>query len=69
MSKRDIFDYEPGISEEETDHRFREAVRLAKEKSRISGKTTCEYDREKGMAYLLYPNGHREYRTPGQRRS
>lgn len=50
----DGFDYELGISEEETDRRFREAVRLAKEKSRIMGKTTCEYDRERGLAYLLF---------------
>lgn len=60
----DGFDYELGISEEETDRRFREAVRLAKEKSRIMGKTTCEYDRERGLAYLLYPDGHREYPEP-----
>ena len=63
MNKTDEFDYELGISEEETDFRFREAVRLAKEKSRITGKTTCEYDREKGAAYLLYPDGHRVYPT------
>lgn len=55
------FDYELGISEEETDYRFKEAVKLAKEKSRITGKTTCEYDREKGKPYLLYPDGRREY--------
>ena len=57
------FDYDFGISEEEEDFRMREAVRLAKEKSRIRGKTTCEYDKEKGMPYLLHPDGRREYPT------
>lgn len=60
----DNFDYEFGVSEEEQEFRFREAIRLAKEKSRIMGKTTCEYDREKGKPYLLYPDGHKEYPTP-----
>lgn len=59
----DNFDYEFGVSEEEQEFRFREAIRLAKEKSRIMGKTTCEYDREKGKPYLLYPDGHKEYPT------
>lgn len=57
----DDFDYELGVSEEEQEYRFREAIRLAKEKSRIMGKTTCEYDREKGKPYLLHPDGRREY--------
>ena len=50
-----------GMTEEEVDFRFREAVRRAKEKSRIMGRSTCEYDMEKGLPYLLYPDGHREY--------
>lgn len=45
------FEEDLGISEEEVDFRLREAVRRAKEKSRIMGKTTCEYDKEKGMPY------------------
>lgn len=59
----DDFDYEFGISEEEQELRFREAIRLAKEKSRIMGKTICEYDDERDEPYLLYPDGHREYLT------
>lgn len=58
---KDNFDYELGVSEEEQEFRFREAIRLAKEKSRIMGKTTCEYDRERGKPYLLHPDGRREY--------
>ncbi len=49
------------ISEEEELFRMQEAIRMAKEKSRIMKKTTCEYDEEKGVAYLLFPDGHREY--------
>ena len=57
------WDDEWNISEDEVMHRFREAVRISKEISRIKGKPTCEYDAEKGMAYMLYPDGHREYHT------
>ncbi len=63
------FEEDLGISEEEVDFRFREAVRRAKEKSRIMGKTTCEYDREKKAPYLLYPDGHREYPTLNEGKS
>lgn len=59
---RDItFEEDLGITEEEVDFRFKEAVRLAKERKRIMGKPTCEYDEEKGEPYFLYPDGHREY--------
>lgn len=61
MVINDNFDYELGISEEEVDFRFKEAVRLAKERKRIMGKPTCEYDVEKKAPYFLYPDGHREY--------
>lgn len=57
----DTFDHELGMTEEEVDFRFKEAVRLAKEKSRIMGKPTCEFDRELMQPYILYPDGHREY--------
>ena len=57
------WDDEWDISEEEVMNRFREGVRISKEVARIKGEPTCEYDEEKGMAYLLYPDGHREYHT------
>lgn len=60
MEKRDKF-YGMELSAEETERLFVGAVRAEKEKSRRSGKTTCEYDREKGRAYLLHPDGSREY--------
>lgn len=59
----DDFDYDLGVSDEELEYRFNEAIRLAKEKSRIMGKTTCEYDDDKDKPYLLYPDGHKEYPT------
>lgn len=61
MDKDLSFEEDLGISEEEVDFRFREAVRLAKERKRIMGKPTCEYDVEKKAPYFLYPDGHREY--------
>lgn len=60
------FEEDLGITEAEVDFRFREAVRREKEKSRIMGKPTCEYDMEKGVPYLLYPDGHREYSIPSK---
>ncbi len=63
MVKDIEYEYDLGITEAEMDFRFREAVRRAKEKSRIMGKSTCEYDEEKKVPYLLYPDGHREYLT------
>ena len=57
------FDYDFGISEEEEDARIRNSIRISKEISRIKGNPTCEYDKEKKAAYLLFPDGHREYPT------
>ncbi len=64
MDKDLEFEEDLGISEEEVDFRFREAVRLAKERMQIMGNPVCEYDREKKAPYLLYPDGHREYSIP-----
>lgn len=55
------YDEEWGISETEIEERFREAVRLSKERAKIRKEPTCEYDDEKGKSYLLFPDGHREY--------
>lgn len=51
------------LSEKEIERRFIEAVRTDKKRSRVNGKPTCEYDREKGKAYLLFPDGRRVYYT------
>ncbi len=57
------YDEEFGMTEREVDFRFQEAVRISKEIARIKKQPTCEYDREKNMSYLLYPDGHRVYPT------
>ncbi len=57
------YDEEFDMTEDEVMFRFREAVRISKEISRIKKQPTCEYDAEKGLAYLLYPDGRKEYPT------
>lgn len=57
------YDEEFDMTEAEVDFRFGEAVRIQKEIARIKKKPTCEYDYEKRMAYILYPDGRREYPT------
>lgn len=57
------YDEEWDMTEDEVMFRFNEAVRIAKEVAQIKGEPTCEFDMEKRMAYLLYPDGHREYNT------
>ena len=50
-----------GISDEELTWRFKEAVRIDKEIARIKGLPTAEYDVDTKRAYLLYPDGRRDY--------
>lgn len=50
--------------EDISESRMREGVRIAKSISGVLGKPTCEFDRKTGKAYLLYPDGHKEYYSP-----
>lgn len=50
-----------GVSDDEFLYRFQEAVRIQKEISRIKGCPIANYDADKRMAYLEYPDGRREY--------
>ena len=50
-----------GLSEEELDRRFREAVRLADEAKRVMGVPLPRFDVDTKRAYLLYPDGSKEY--------
>lgn len=50
-----------GVSDDEFLYRFREAVRIQKEISRIKGCPTTNYDYEKKATYIEYPDGRREY--------
>ena len=57
------YDEEFDMTEDEVMFRFNEAVRIAKEISHIKKLPTCEYDAEKRMAYVLYPDGRKVYPT------
>lgn len=61
MENKDKFDQITKLTKEETERLFSEVVQNDKEKSRNNGNTICEYDKEKGEAYLLHPDGSREY--------
>lgn len=50
-----------GISDEELTIRFKEAIRIDNEIRKIKGAPVAKYDKETKRAYLLYPDGRREY--------
>ena len=50
-----------GITDEELTHRFQEAVRIENEIKIVKGVPIPQYDLEKKAAYLLYPDGRKEY--------
>ena len=50
-----------GVSDEELDKRFVEAVRIENEIKKIKGLPIAKYDYEKNAPYLEYPDGRREY--------
>ena len=50
-----------GLTDEELDRRFREAVRLADEAKRAMGVPLPRFDADTRRAYLLHPDGAREY--------
>lgn len=67
MNKQEILDEDAfldttlGLSDDELTRRFKEAVKLEKKRCKIMGLPIAEYDGRKKKAYLLYPDGHREY--------
>ena len=50
-----------GLTDEELDKRFREAVRLANEAKIAMGLPLPKYDAKTKRAYLLYADGTKEY--------
>ena len=50
-----------GLTDEELDKRFREAVRLANEAKIAMGLPLAKYDAKTKRAYFLYADGTREY--------
>ena len=61
MNEYNELDSTCGIGDEELTERFRESIRIDEEIRRIKGLPTARYDTERGQAYVLYPDGRREY--------
>ena len=61
MNEKNELDYTCGISDEELTRLFKESIRIDNEIRRIKGLPIAGYDKEKGKAYLEYPDGRREY--------
>jgi len=61
MTEANELDSTCGISDEELTRRFCESVRIDEEIRRIKGLPTACFDEERGQAYVLYPDGRREY--------
>ena len=50
-----------GISDDELTRRFIEAVRIGNEMKKVMGTPICKFDDDKGLPYLEYADGTREY--------
>ena len=61
MIENNELDSTCGIGDEELTERFRESIRIDEEIRRIKGLPPARYDAERGQAYVLYPDGRREY--------
>ena len=61
IKDKNELDYTCGISDDELTERFKEAVRIDEEIRKIKGLPTSGYDAELKKAYILYPDGRKEY--------
>jgi len=61
MPEKNQLDYTCGISDEEMTERFKAAIRLEEEKSRIMNLPVARYDDVNKKAYLEYGDGRKEY--------
>lgn len=61
MYEENELDYTCGVSDDELTKRFVEAVRIENEIKKIKGVPIQKYDSDKGLSYLEYPDGRREY--------
>lgn len=61
MQETNELDSMCGVSDDELDKRFIEAVRIDNEIKKIKGAPIAKYDYEKKAPYLEYPDGRREY--------
>jgi len=49
------------MSDDEMDMRFAEAVKAALHKKKVMGQPIAKYDVAENRAYILYPDGRKEY--------
>ena len=61
INDKNELDYTCGISDEELTKRFNESIRIDEEIRKIKGLPTSGYDAEKKKAFILYPDGRKEY--------
>ena len=61
IKDKNELDYTCGISDDELTERFKEAVSIDEEIRKIKGLPTSGYDVELKKAYILYPDGRKEY--------
>ena len=61
IKDKNELDYTCGISDDELTARFKEAIRIDEEIRKIKGLPTSGYDAELKKAYILYPDGRKEY--------
>ena len=61
IKDKNELDYTCGISDDELTERFKEAIRIDEEIRKIKGLPTSGYDAELKKAYILYPDGRKEY--------
>ena len=59
--EKNQLDYTCGLSDEEITRRFKEAIRIDEEIRSILGLPQARYDDITKRAYLLYPDGRRQY--------
>ena len=61
MNEENELDSTCGVSDEDLNRRFIEAVRISNEIKQVKGNLIQCWDDEKKAPYILYPDGRREY--------
>ena len=61
IKEKNELDYTCGLSDDELTQRFIESIRIDEEIRKIKGLPTSGYDADLKKAYLLYPDGRKEY--------
>lgn len=61
MSIPNDLDTTYGLSDDELTERFKASIRIDNEIRKIKGLPVAKYDDIRKQAYLLYPDGRREY--------